>query len=138
MCPKILLVDDSQTARRFETTVLERYVQCEISTAVDGAEGLRKALSEKPDLILLDVVMPKMDGLATCKAMRKHDVLRNVPIVMVTSRGEASNVNAGYRCGCNAYLTKPIKEQELIQLLRVFLGPDESEQQTQLPVTAKK
>lgn len=124
MRPKILLVDDSNTARGFERDLLKQHMVCDVLTANDGAEGLRKALSEKPDLILLDVVMPKMDGFVTCEAMRRHDSLKTVPIVMVTGQRKSCNVHTGYRSGCNAYLTKPIKGPELLQLVRVFLGSD--------------
>lgn len=123
MRPKILLVDDSDTARDFESTLLRQSLACEVLTARDGAEGLQKALSEKPDLILLDVVMPKMDGFVTCEAMRSHDALKTVPIVMVTGQRRRSDVQTGYTSGCNAYLTKPVKSNELLQLIRVFLGP---------------
>jgi len=70
-------------------------------------------------------VMPKMDGFEACQEMRKHDSLKNVPIIMVTSRGEPANVANGYRCGCNAYLTKPINAKELLEIVGVFLSSDD-------------
>jgi len=88
MNPKVLLVDDSSTALLLGETVFREHTSYEVVTARDGEEGLQKALAEKPDLILLDVVMPKMDGFAACREMRKQECLKSVPIVMVTSRGE--------------------------------------------------
>jgi len=124
MTAKVLLVDDSSTALLMGETVFKEHTGYEVVTAHDGAEGLQKALNEKPDLILLDVVMPKMDGFAACQEMRKHDCLKRVPIVMVTSRGEPRNVEEGYRSGCNAYLTKPINAHELLEVVHMFLATD--------------
>jgi DNA-binding response OmpR family regulator len=121
---KVLLVDDSKTALLMGQAVFKEHTCYEVITARDGEEGVQKARAEKPDLILLDVVMPKMDGFAACREMRKVDELRNVPIVMVTSRGEPSNVQAGYTSGCNAYLTKPINASELLELVHLFLQPE--------------
>jgi len=69
----------------------------------------------------MDVVMPKMNGYAACREMRRQEKLRNVPIIMVTSRGEPAYVESGFECGCNDYLTKPINCNELIQLVNGYL-----------------
>jgi CheY-like chemotaxis protein len=122
---KVLLVDDSNTALLMGETVFEQHTSCQVVTARDGQEAVQKALAEKPDLILLDIVMPKMDGFEACQEMRKHDSLKNVPIIMVTSRGEPANVANGYRCGCNAYLTKPINAKDLLEIVGVFLSSDD-------------
>jgi len=122
---KVLLVDDSNTALLMGETVFKQHTSCQAVTARDGQEAVQKALAEKPDLILLDIVMPKMDGFEACQEMRKHESLKNVPIIMVTSRGEPANVANGYRCGCNAYLTKPINARELLEIVGVFLSTDD-------------
>jgi len=106
-------------------TVFKEHTSYEVFTARDGEEGVKKALAERPDLILLDVVMPKMDGFAACREMRKQPTLKRVPIVMVTSRGEPTNVEMGYQRGYNAYLTKPINGHELLEMVRMFLGTDD-------------
>ncbi len=124
MKAKFLLVDDSSTALLMGETIFREILPCEVVTARDGEEGVKKALAEKPDLIFLDVVMPRMDGFAACQEMRTHDCLKGVPIIMVTSRGEPSNVEEGYRRGCNAYLTKPIHADELLEIVRIFVGPE--------------
>jgi len=125
MSAKVLLVDDSNTALLMGETVFKQHTTCQVVTARDGQEAVRKALAEKPDLILLDIVMPKMDGFEACQEMRRHESLKKVPIIMVTSRGEPANVASGYRCGCNAYLTKPINARELLEIVGVFLREDE-------------
>jgi PleD family two-component response regulator len=117
---RILLVDDSATALMVERTVLEsRY---EIVTASDGAEALKVALKERPDLILLDVVMPKMDGFEVCRVLRGIETTRAIPIIMVTTRGEGKNVEAGYASGASDYVTKPINHAELLAKIERHLG----------------
>jgi DNA-binding response OmpR family regulator len=125
MSAKVLLVDDSNTALLLGETVFKQHTSYQVVTARDGQEGVQKALTERPDLILLDVMMPKMDGFKACQEMRKYDSLKNVPIIMVTSRGEPANVASGYRCGCNAYITKPINARELLEIVSVFLSGDD-------------
>ncbi len=110
---KILLVDDSQTALMAQRVVLSR-LPCDIIVAHDGEEAVKKALDEHPDVILMDVVLPKMDGYQACRAIRCRSETKSIPIIMVTTRGKPEHIAAGYRSGCNDYLTKPIDSNELI------------------------
>jgi DNA-binding response OmpR family regulator len=126
MDAKILLVDDSNTALLFEEMLLKNNTNYSVILARDGAEGLAKALAEKPNLILMDVVMPKMDGFQACREMRKRKALQGVPIILVTSRGEPCNVETGFESGCNDYLTKPVKSAELIELVNGYLAGQRS------------
>ena len=84
---KILLVDDSSTVLLMERTILSRS-EYDVVTARDGQEGLEKARAEKPDLILMDVVMPRMDGIETCWRLREREDTRAIPVLLVTTRGE--------------------------------------------------
>ena len=117
---KILLVDDSTTALMMEELVLKK--SYDVVTAKDGAEALKMAVAEKPDLILLDVVMPKMDGFEVCRVLRGIEVTKNIPIIMVTTRGEGKNVEAGFASGANDYVTKPINHRELLSKIQRHLG----------------
>jgi DNA-binding response OmpR family regulator len=117
---KILLVDDSATALMMEQLVLGKTY--EILTAKDGAEALKTAVAERPDLILLDVVMPKMDGFEVCRVLRGIDATKAIPIIMVTTRGEGKNVEAGFANGANDYVTKPINHRELLSKIQRHLG----------------
>lgn len=117
---KILLVDDSRTALLVERALLER--SYEIVTAGDGVEALSRALSALPDLILMDVQMPRLDGFAAVAQLRARPETQHIPIIMVTSRGELEQVEAGYRSGCNDYVTKPIHASELLAKVRSSLG----------------
>jgi CheY-like chemotaxis protein len=77
---------------------------------------------EHPSLILMDVVMPRMNGFEACKRMRLESTLRETPIILVTTRGEEEYVEAGFQSGCNDYITKPIDSFELVTLLHSYLG----------------
>lgn len=116
---KILLVDDSQTVLLMEKMILSKGPYT-IVTANNGEEAVFRATTEKPDLILMDVVMPKMNGFEACRALRENAI--EAPIIMVTTRGEEPNVETGYASGCSDYITKPINGPELLAKLRGFLG----------------
>jgi PleD family two-component response regulator len=117
---KILLVDDADTILLMERMILSKVY--DIATAKDGEEAVQKASSEAPDLILLDVVMPKMDGYQACQAIRQQEQTKNIPIIMVTTRGEAGSVEAGFKNGCTDYITKPINSLELLSKVRNYIG----------------
>lgn len=117
---KILLVDDSRTVLLMEQGLLSRCY--DVVTATDGVAGLAAALAHRPDLILLDVLMPGMNGFQVLAALRAREETRAVPVIMVTSRGELENVEAGYRGGASEYVLKPIHAAELIAKVRSCLG----------------
>src|SRR5258706_16316856 len=117
----ILLVDDSSTILMMERMILSKG-RYRLVTAMDGEEAISKAVSEKPDVILMDVVMPKLGGFEACRAIRQNRETHHIPILMVTTRGEAKNVEAGYMNGCSDYVTKPINGMELLAKLKNLLG----------------
>jgi DNA-binding response OmpR family regulator len=123
---KILLVDDSSTILMMEKFIL-RNGPYDLVTATNGEEGVRKAAETLPDLILLDVIMPKMGGFEACRLIRSSERTSQIPIIMVTTRGEAANVEAGWANGCTDYVTKPINSIELLAKVRNFLGDAASE-----------
>ena len=118
---KILVVDDSRTALFMVTTILrkERY---ELVTACDGEEALEMAAAERPDLILMDVIMPRKTGFEACRELKRREDTRAIPVILVTTRGEGENVEAGFQSGCNDYVTKPINAQELLTKVRDHVG----------------
>jgi len=120
---KILLVDDSSTILMMEKFIL-RNGPYELLTATNGEEGVLKAAEHMPDLILLDVIMPKMGGFEACRLLRSTRATSEIPIIMVTTRGEAANVEAGWANGCTDYVTKPINAIELLAKVRNFLGDE--------------
>ncbi len=118
---RILIVDDSRTALMM-TSVIVSKGPYEVLTANDGLDGVAKALREKPDLILMDVMMPKMDGFEAVKRLRDEEPTRSTPIIMVTTRGENENLQLGYESGCSDYVTKPINSVELMAKIRDHLA----------------
>ena len=114
---KILVVDDSRTALFMVTTILrkERY---ELVTASDGEQALEMAASERPDLILMDVIMPRKTGFEACRELKGRADTRDIPIILVTTRGDGEHVEAGYSSGCNDYVTKPLNSVELLAKIR--------------------
>ena len=120
MQPKVLIIDDSGTSLMMAKMVLSQEAY-DIVTAKDGAEGVAKAVSHRPDLILLDVVMPRMDGFAACRELRARQETRETPILMVTTRGEEANVEQGYAAGCTDYICKPFNPMELLAKVKGYL-----------------
>ncbi len=122
MAKKVLLVDDSTTTLMMEEMILKQRTAYETVTAKDGLDAIARAVEETRDLVLMDVVMPRMNGFEACKRMRLEDSLRTTPIILVTTRGEEEYVEAGFQSGCNDYITKPINSRELVTLLQNYLG----------------
>jgi DNA-binding response OmpR family regulator len=118
---KILLVDDSATILMMERMILNKF-PFDLVTACDGEDAVTKAMAERPDLILMDVVMPKMNGFEACRRLREIESTRLTPIIMVTTRGEMQNVETGFGSGCTDYVTKPINAVELVAKVRNYLG----------------
>jgi DNA-binding response OmpR family regulator len=118
---KVLVVDDSGTARMLEQAALSRGPY-DVITAKDGAEGVAKAAAEKPDLILMDVMMPNMGGFDAVRAIRANDSIKATPVIMVTTRGEPQNVEQGFAAGATDYVTKPVDAVELLAKVRNILG----------------
>jgi CheY-like chemotaxis protein len=121
MKKRILLVDDSKTSLFMEHMILKRGPY-EVVTAGDGAEAVEKATALLPDLIVMDVVMPRMDGFQALRRLREQESTRHVPVILVTTRGEQQNVDNGYDSGCNDYVTKPVDALELLTKVRLQLG----------------
>ena len=118
---KILVVDDSLTSLMWQRMILGQE-QYSVLTANDGQEGVATAMNEKPDLILMDVVMPKMNGFEACRAIRANSEMSRVPVIMVTTKSAQTNVEEGYQSGCNDYITKPIDKMELLTKVKSYLG----------------
>ncbi len=117
---KILLVDDEEDIIEFLSYNLEKEGY-QVSTALNGKEAIEKALSFKPHLILMDVMMPVMDGITAVERIRKIPALNNTLIVFLTARGEDYSQIAGFEAGADDYVTKPIKPKILIKRLEAVL-----------------
>ncbi len=118
---KILIVDDSKTALMMSQMIL-RNKPFEVVTANNGLEAVEKAVSDQPDLILMDLCMPEMDGFEAVKEIRARGETNAIPIIMVTTKGEAESVELGYETGCNDYVTKPVSSVELVSKINNLIG----------------
>ncbi len=118
---KILIADDSTIVRMVERMVLAGQPY-DLVFAGDGREAAEKVVSERPDLVLLDMVMPDMDGLEVLRRLRAQEETRATPVIMVTTRGEPEHIAAGYESGCNEYVTKPFDATVLLATIRRCLA----------------
>lgn len=126
--PRILVVDDDPEILDFLTVDL-KLSGFSVESAVDGLTGLQKALNENYDLVILDVMMPKMDGFEVCKNIRK--VSKEIPIILLTAKGTIEDKIEGFNCGADDYLIKPFDIQELFVRLRALLRRSNVQQVTQ-------
>jgi two-component system alkaline phosphatase synthesis response regulator PhoP len=119
---KILLVEDSETTRLTNRIMIAKRTGYAVVPVANGLEALKLAKTEKPDLVLMDVMMPGMDGLEVCRRMRQQAATAKIPIVLLTFRVGEESVTDGFASGCTAYLKKPITIDELVDALREHLG----------------
>ena len=123
MPPKrILIAEDSRVALMNALVILGGSSSYELIVARAGEDAFAKATEEAPDLILMDAVMPKMDGLQACRRLRMLESTNTIPIIMVTTRGTAANMELGYECGCDDYLTKPFTRAQLTEKIEKWIG----------------
>lgn len=118
---KILVVDDERITAELVQTFLERY-DFEVVCAYDGVEGLEVARAEKPDLILLDIVLPKMDGFNVCEELRSDPDFKDVRILMFTAKGLTEDIERGRQVGADEYIIKPFSGKNLLVVIKKHLG----------------
>ena len=120
MAKKILVVDDEEDV----LLVLEARLQSqgyEVLTESDGMSGLARARHEKPDLIILDVMLPKLDGYKVCRMLKFDDLYRHIPIILLTARVQENDRKTGSEQGADAYLTKPFDAAQLLAEIKTLL-----------------
>lgn len=117
----ILVVDDESMTRRLLRLMLERdgYV---ILEAADGIQALNIIKENCPDVVIMDVMMPNMDGFTACQTLRNQPETANLPVIMLSARTQLEAVRAGLQAGANRYMTKPISKPELIQTIEELLA----------------
>lgn len=120
---RILIVDDSPIQIAGMRRIVENLGH-EVAVAEDGASGVQRAKSDRPDLILMDVVMPNLNGFQATRMISRDADTKHIPIVMVTTKDQETDRVWGMRQGAKAYINKPIKEPELVAVIRQFLGED--------------
>lgn len=118
---RILIVDDEEDIVNVLRLRLEAN-NYEVLSASDGQEGLNKARSMKPDLIILDLMLPKLDGYRVCRMLKFDEVYKSIPIVMFTARAQKEDEKLGGEMGADAYVTKPFEPQILLDKIKELLA----------------
>ncbi|NPV48284.1 MAG: response regulator [Armatimonadetes bacterium] len=125
MARKILVVDDERHIVRLVQVNLER-AGYEVVTAYDGVEALEKMKTENPDMVVLDVMMPRMDGFEVLKNLQADPRYQDVPVIMLTAKAQDADIFKGWASGVSSYLTKPFNPRELLVFVeRIFQSLDE-------------
>ena len=114
---KVMVIDDSKTIRRTAETLLQRE-GCEVITAVDGFEALSKIAEANPDIIFVDIMMPRLDGYQTCALIKNSLNYQNIPVIMLSSKDGLFDQAKGRDVGSDEYLTKPFSKDELLTAIR--------------------
>ncbi len=114
---KVMVIDDSRTIRKSAETMLGRE-GCEVLTADDGFEALALIHEHHPDLIFVDIMMPRLDGYQTCAIIKNNDNFRSTPVIMLTSKDGLFDKARGRIVGSDHYLTKPFTKDELLEAVR--------------------
>jgi CheY-like chemotaxis protein len=117
---RVLVVDDNPQNTELVQAYLES-LPVEIASAVDGVEAMQAAERFRPDLILLDVMMPRMSGFEVCQKIKSNPALRDTVVIMVTALHEVGDFERAVECGCDDFLTKPVNKLELVTRVRSLL-----------------
>ena len=110
---KVMVIDDSKTIRRTAETLLKK-AGCEVVTAEDGFEALSKIVEQRPDLIFVDIMMPRLDGYQTCALIKNNATFKSTPVIMLSSKDGLFDKARGKIVGSEQYLTKPFTKKELL------------------------
>ena len=118
---KILVVDDEiYIVHILDFSLgMEGY---EVVTALDGEQALEKVTSEKPDLIVLDIMMPKLDGYEVCKSIKSNAATKHVPVILLSAKGRNVDQKMGFEVGADDYITKPFSPRKLVERINQLLG----------------
>lgn len=113
---KVMVIDDSKTIRRTAETLLKKQ-GCDVMTAVDGYEALAKIVTYDPDIIFVDIMMPRLDGYQTCALIKNNQNYKSIPVVMLSSKDSIFDKARGRIVGSEEYLTKPFTREDLLSTL---------------------
>ena len=125
MAKKILVVDDERHIVRLVQVNLDR-AGYEVLVAYDGIEALKKVSEDKPDMVILDVMMPRMDGFEVLKKLQADEDTKDIPVIMLTAKAQDADIFKGWSSGVSSYLTKPFNPRELLTFVeRIFQSVEE-------------
>ncbi len=118
---KVMVIDDSKTIRRTAETLLKKS-GCEVVTATDGFEALSKILEHRPNIIFVDIMMPRLDGYQTCALIKNNKMFKDTPVIMLSSKDGLFDRARGKIVGSEQYLTKPFTKDELLGAITQYVG----------------
>ena len=118
---KVLVIDDSKTIRKTAETLLAKE-GCEVYTAVDGFDALAKVADYTPDIVFVDIMMPRLDGYQTCSLIKHNKVFKSIPVIMLSSKDGLFDRARGRIVGSEYYLTKPFTKDELLSAIETHVG----------------
>lgn len=118
---KVMVIDDSKTIRRTAESLLKK-AGCEVTTATDGFEALAMIADHTPDVIFVDIMMPRLDGYQTCALIKHNDVFKNIPVIMLSSKDGLFDRARGRIVGSEQYLTKPFTKDELLGAIKRYVN----------------
>ena len=118
---RVMVIDDSKTNRRTAETLLKKE-GCDVLTAVDGFEALAKISDQKPNIIFVDIMMPRLDGYQTCALIKNNAQFRGTPVIMLSSKDGLFDKARGRMVGSQDYLTKPFTKDELLSAIETHIG----------------
>jgi twitching motility two-component system response regulator PilG len=119
---KVMVIDDSKTIRRTAETLL-RKEGCEVVTATDGFEALAKISDQQPQIIFVDIMMPRLDGYQTCALIKQNPTLKATPVIMLSSKDGVFDRARGRLAGSDQYLTKPFTKEALLEAVKEHAKP---------------
>lgn len=129
---KVMVIDDSKTIRRTARTLLEA-VGCDVLTAVDGYEALGRIVDQVPDLIFVDVLMPRLDGYQTCAVIKHNSTFKDTPVVLLSSRDGVLDKARGRSVGADAFVTKPFSTETLLAAIHAQVPGFAGQRQRETP-----
>jgi twitching motility two-component system response regulator PilG len=127
---KVMVIDDSNTIRRSAEIFLKQ-IGCEVILAEDGFDALSKIASEMPDLIFVDIMMPRLDGYQTCSLIKRNSRFKSTPVIMLSSKDGVFDRARGRMVGSDQYLTKPFTQESLVEAVRTYVSAGENSREAE-------
>ncbi len=124
MNKKILIVEDEEALLKILQLLLENTY--DITVTMNGKQGLEMATSQRPDLILMDIMMPEMDGLEVLRRLKEDPEMARIPVILLTAKVSDENIYGGYQLGADYYIPKPFTNAQLLNGINMFLGPQKA------------
>jgi DNA-binding response OmpR family regulator len=118
---RILIVEDEESLLKLESILLTSRGY-RVTGVMDGMSALAEARRIRPDLIILDIMLPQMDGFEVCRQLKADPITAHIPVVMLTAKKNSQDMMSGQQAGCDAYITKPFKSSKILETIKHFLG----------------